>query len=147
MPIANYIYTLTDPLTNEIYYIGKTENVEKCYSQHCSNPRRAAKGNVYLTRWLLSLTDLGMKPIITVIDTVPDIYGGPGPRDEGSFRKKRLVEVYWAKGHPLLNHINKPKTRDARTRIDAGKRRRAQVEGSRWWQEQMKPAGYKIFIG
>lgn len=147
MPIENYFYSLSDPLTNEVYYIGKTENVEKRYSQHCSNPSGRVKVNVGLTLWLGTLFELGLKPIITVIDIIPDIYDGPGPMDAGSVRERELIAEYWTNGHPLLNHINKPKTGDARTRIDARKRRREQVESSRWWQERMKPKGYAVFLG
>jgi len=62
------IYTLTDPRTNEIRYVGKANNVSQRYKAHLN---RARKHQIHKKNWVESLKREGLKPIIEVIDVVP----------------------------------------------------------------------------
>ncbi len=62
------IYTLTDPRTNEIRYVGKANNITERYRAHLN---RARDHQTHKRNWVNSLRKLGLKPIINVIDIVP----------------------------------------------------------------------------
>lgn len=58
-----FIYTLTDPTTNLIRYVGKTKSIKRRYAQHLSENSKTHKCN-----WIKSLKVKGIKPIIQIID-------------------------------------------------------------------------------
>jgi hypothetical protein len=62
-----YIYTLKDPISNEIRYIGKTNNIERRFQKHITEKRN----NTYKEQWISGLKNKGYLPIIEIIDTVP----------------------------------------------------------------------------
>ena len=89
------IYTLTDPRTNEVRYVGKANNVKQRYKAHLN---RARKHQTYKKNWLEQLRREGLKPIIDVIDVVP----------MGDWQ---YWETYWISqmkqwGFNLVNHTN-----------------------------------------
>ena len=55
-----YIYTLTDPNTNMIRYIGKSNNPDKRLRIHLIEARRGLKS--YRSNWLRKLITMGQKP-------------------------------------------------------------------------------------
>ncbi len=57
-----YIYVLVDPRDGAVRYIGKTENIERRYSQHLEH----TGPNSYRKNWLLSLVKQKLKPIVWV---------------------------------------------------------------------------------
>jgi group I intron endonuclease len=59
-----YIYTLSHPETNEVRYVGKTINIKRRYKQHLYDKRTTHKSS-----WVKSLKQLGLKPIMTIIET------------------------------------------------------------------------------
>lgn len=62
-----FIYTLSDPTTNQVRYVGKTVNLKKRYSSHiCNFNKKNKKEN-----WVLSLKNKNEKPLMEVVDTVP----------------------------------------------------------------------------
>lgn len=62
----SFIYTLTDPITNKIRYVGKTDYLEKRLRSHLNNN----KNRTHKERWITSLKDMGLSPIMEVIDIV-----------------------------------------------------------------------------
>ena len=66
------IYTLKDPITNEVRYIGKTKRklVDRMYS-HTSN-YKLEKEKSYKNSWIKSLKNKNLKPIIEELDLVED---------------------------------------------------------------------------
>lgn len=65
-----YIYTLSDPITNRVCYVGKTQvNVKVRFSQHKYNSKKSGRLNK-LNSWIKSLLVKKMTPIIDIIDTV-----------------------------------------------------------------------------
>lgn len=66
--IHTNIYTLRDPITNEIRYVGKTNNISERYKAHLN---KARKHQIHKKNWINSLKNKGLKPIIEIIDIVP----------------------------------------------------------------------------
>lgn len=69
-----YIYSLIDPLTGSIRYIGKTFNTEGRLSQHIQESIKIREGNGRRKNnkrysWILNLLDNNTKPILEIIET------------------------------------------------------------------------------
>lgn len=62
------IYTLTDPRTKEVRYVGKANNLTQRYKAHLN---RARKHQTHKKNWLEQLKREGLRPIIEVVDIVP----------------------------------------------------------------------------
>ena len=62
-----YIYTLSDPSTNEIKYCGKTKNINERYKSHLKINSNEGRKKRY---WVKSLIEKNLKPIIEIIDIV-----------------------------------------------------------------------------
>jgi group I intron endonuclease len=60
-----YIYSLTDPITNKIRYIGKSVNPNQRYSAHIS---RSKERKTHTNCWIYGLLKKGLKPILNVIE-------------------------------------------------------------------------------
>lgn len=63
--MKNFIYALSDPDTNEIRYIGKTDNPTRRYKAHLADKSRCHK--VY---WIQSLIKCGKKPIMIILEEI-----------------------------------------------------------------------------
>lgn len=61
--MKHFIYTLTDPRTKVIRYVGKTNNLAVRLAMHLCEKRGTHKNN-----WLAQLRDLGLRPIMDVIE-------------------------------------------------------------------------------
>lgn len=62
-----YIYALCDPDTQEVRYVGKTDDIQKRYEQHIwikTSP------NTYRKSWIKSLQKQGKQPLIKVLEEV-----------------------------------------------------------------------------
>jgi hypothetical protein len=68
MKNISYIYTLSDPDTNEIRYVGKTINLNKRYSQHIN--LNNIKSNTHRDNWMVKVIRSGKLPIFDVLDEV-----------------------------------------------------------------------------
>lgn len=62
-----YIYTLSHPLTEEIRYIGKTNNLSKRYSAHLKDKCKSHK-----TSWIKSLLSENLKPKLEILEEFTD---------------------------------------------------------------------------
>ncbi len=80
-----YIYTLSDPDTSTVMYVGQTIEPSKRFSQHMNPGKEKYKKE----KWVRSLINQGKKPVMTVIDECePD--------------KANEVEQSWIYCHTLL---------------------------------------------
>jgi hypothetical protein len=85
--MIHYIYTLSDPNTNEVRYVGKTINTKRRYKQHLYDKRQTSHKH----SWIKSLKDIGLKPIMNIIEECNDNW------------EER--EIYWiSKYDNLTNH-------------------------------------------
>jgi predicted GIY-YIG superfamily endonuclease len=64
-----FIYSLSDPITNEIRYIGKTNNIKKRLCTHLTKSNLIKKK--HKNNWIKNLLFNNTKPLIEVIDEVP----------------------------------------------------------------------------
>jgi hypothetical protein len=86
-----YIYSLCDPNTTEIKYIGKTNNIKSRYKGHV----RFNSKNGYKKNWIDKLKKNNQKPIIEVIDEVSSL--------EWRFWEKYWISQCKAWGFKLTN--------------------------------------------
>ena len=78
-----FIYTLSDPCTNEIRYVGKTKNIDNRYKRHLQKCYlENYSKNTYKSNWIKSLIEKGYKPLIEILD-----YGNENNINE--------LEIYW----------------------------------------------------
>ncbi len=78
--VQTFIYTLEDPDTNEIRYVGKTV---KCLKTRLTDHIYACKKEKnYRTNWIKSIIKKGKKPIIKMIDFC-------------SWEESQQLEIYW----------------------------------------------------
>jgi len=63
-----YIYILKDPITNDIKYCGKTNNIKVRLIDHLKNK----KYNKEKIEWIFNLKNKKLKPILEVVDIVDD---------------------------------------------------------------------------
>ncbi len=63
-----FIYSLSDPRNNEVRYVGKAVNIEKRFAGHLWEEKRTDRK----TRWIKSLKQLGLKPILETLEIIQD---------------------------------------------------------------------------
>lgn len=143
-----FLYILRDPVTKEICYAGKTENVATRHKQHCKFTR--ARRSEYHGEWSARLCRLNKAPLLEVVEEIicdADHAAMDEWRKIGHHcylrvqclaleKEGDLIRRLWAEGHPLvnLNHVVKitgrieevmQKTREYRSRI----------ENSQWYRD------------
>ncbi len=84
------IYTLSDPISNLVRYVGKTDNPKRRLMFHKCDK----KANVYKF-WIRDLRLNGQSPILDVVDTVP--------KNEWEFWEKHYISLYRSWGFKLFN--------------------------------------------
>ena len=90
-----HIYVLKCPITNEVRYVGKTNNPSERYKNHLNKCR---DGGTYKHNWINSLRKIGLKPIFEIIDEV-DI-------KEWKEKEKYYIKHYRDEGCNLVNHTD-----------------------------------------
>lgn len=65
--MTTQIYTLTDPNTNEVRYVGKSNNPTKRFYKHY----KYCEHKTHKNNWINKLISEGKKPILEIIDVVP----------------------------------------------------------------------------
>jgi hypothetical protein len=85
-----YIYTLINPLNNEVFYIGYTYNLKKRLYEHLYSYN--LKDNKY-KKWVIEkITNAGLKPLINAIDECEYVFN----QEQNMFEHERL-EIYYIK--------------------------------------------------
>ena len=62
-----YIYSLIDPRTNKVRYVGKSNNPQQRLIDHFYDDSKTKKCS-----WILKLKSLGLKPILKILEEVPE---------------------------------------------------------------------------
>ena len=91
--METYIYTLKDPISNEIRYVGKSNNPKQRFKAHLNKCRKHQK---HKSNWIEKLKKLGLKPIFEIINTVPI--------DEWKFWEKYWISQMKTWGFNLINY-------------------------------------------
>jgi len=126
-----YFYTLSDPITEEICYVGQTNNPVARAKQH--KDLGHIGGNFLKFLWIGALHRKGLEPKFTVIYETDDndVFWKP-TKLEAEF-----IEEYWQMGEPLLNVSSAKKHRSHKKYPEYIKRisnaRFYQVHGFNWY--------------
>jgi len=120
-PRTWHIYTLTDPRTDAIRYVGWSFDVARRLSAHVSTAKNTVS---HKSHWVRSLTSLGLRPIATVIES------GTGDWQEA---ERRWIAHHIAIGAKLTNMtiggdgtpglIPSQETRDKMSKAGIGRKR------------------------
>lgn len=136
------IYQYRDPITQEIYYIGRSTNPESRLKQHATQTKSPCHA------WLKSLKERGLQPIIEYLETGEDVvrsfFEKIGDRDYAvAYSLSGRRERYWIKKQkPLLNI-----THNEEARLAHGEEIRPQVGIWRVAREHNIPyAAAKIWV-
>lgn len=65
--MTNYIYTLSDPRTNSVRYVGRTKEPKTRYTAHITQHNDTAR-----SAWIAELKADGLQPIMQIIDSSDD---------------------------------------------------------------------------
>lgn len=87
-----YVYALVDPRTNEVRYIGSTNNLLRRLNEHM----RLYGGNKRKNAWLKELKDSSMLPYALTLEVLEDERYNQDCEDS-------WIEYYMAAGADLLN--------------------------------------------
>lgn len=99
-----YIYTLTDPTTNEVRYVGKTNNPDVRLAGHLTSLDNEDK-----RVWLQSLLAKGYKPIMDIIEIHED-------DASASTAENKWIVTYRDEGNRLTNISRYGKARSGKPR-------------------------------
>jgi hypothetical protein len=91
---VTYIYYLKDPITDEIRYVGKTNNLKRRLNYHI---KRSSKYNFHSAAWINSLIEKGEFPIMVELEKVYD--------DSWKDREKYWINYYREK-YDLTNVLD-----------------------------------------
>lgn len=87
---TTFIYILIDPRSNQIRYVGKSNNPRKRLSAHLYD-----RGRTYKANWVQLLVKENFKPILEIIDEVPI--------SEWEFWEQHYISLYRSWGFDLKN--------------------------------------------
>lgn len=90
-----YIYSLSDPSTNEIKYVGKSDNPGVRLVEHV---RKCKCDITHKNNWIKSLLNKNLMPIIEILDVVPI--------EEWGFWENYWIDTVKAWGFKLTNIAN-----------------------------------------
>lgn len=88
-----YIYTLTDPITNQVRYVGKTKNLKQRRHNHLN---KCLDKNTHKRNWINSLRKIEKRPIMEVIEEVLE--------SEWHFWEKYWIAQFRHWGFNLVNY-------------------------------------------
>lgn len=61
-----FVYALRDPQTDQVRYVGKSDNVERRFSGHINEAKRGRTD--HKNRWIASLLKNGMRPSVVILE-------------------------------------------------------------------------------
>jgi hypothetical protein len=99
-----FLYTLIDPETGQIVYVGKTNNPKLRYGGHLTGARKTKRGDLFsnfpIQRWVLKYMEAGVYPEMRIV-------GYYMTEKEVWYAEAQKVRECFAAGLPLLN-VNRP---------------------------------------
>lgn len=94
IPGTTIIYSLIDPITREIRYVGKTvQGLKRRLATHIDEAARF--GNRWVQRWVNVLVNGGSKPVIKMLERVSN--------EEWVSAECKWIKAMWDYGCPLTN--------------------------------------------
>lgn len=93
-----YIYTLSDPNTLEVRYIGQTNNIDRRFNDHINSSlnENSTKFNTHKANWIRKIINSGSKPVLNIIHECNTL-------DESNYLERYYIEKYTNDGYNLTN--------------------------------------------
>ena len=91
--MKTYIYSLSHPITNEVRYIGKANNIKNRYKSHLQDKSKTKKNN-----WIRSLKSQGLLPVVEEVDCINLI--------DWAFWEQHYISLFKSWGFKLTNGNN-----------------------------------------
>jgi hypothetical protein len=88
-----FIYALSDPRTNQIRYIGKSNNPYNRYSNHYNSARDK---NTHKRNWINNIRKDGLRPELIILDEVPKV--------NWQYWEKFYISLFKSWGFDLVNY-------------------------------------------
>jgi len=88
---TTFLYTLSDPRTGEIRYLGKSDHPFKRLTIH----RLDLRTQTHKVNWIRSLREAGLTPLMEILDEVPE--------SQWEFWEREYIRVFRATGVRLTN--------------------------------------------
>lgn len=95
MKKTTYIYTLADPFTGLVRYVGKADDLRVRFNHHVS---LKGKANTKKKCWVQSLLKKGVKPTMEVVEIVDS--------SEWKYWEQFYISLFRSWGFNLLNHTD-----------------------------------------
>jgi group I intron endonuclease len=130
-----YIYTLSDPITNQIRYVGKTQNLNERFRSHVN----AKKSNKHKVNWINKLKNNGFLPVIEVLDVVS--------RDSWELAEKYWIQQMKAWGFNLLNATDGGGGIDSFSHSEESKTKISQASKKMWSNSDFKKKASVKLLG
>lgn len=89
-----YIYALIDPKTGSVRYVGKTSNLRRRLNAHIARSKLGCK--YHAPQWIASLVADGIRPVMDVLEEMPD-------DADWASREIHWIEFYKRLGCDLTN--------------------------------------------
>lgn len=124
-----YIYILIDPRNDRIRYVGKTQNTKARLQGHIWDITYT-KEKSHKKNWIKGLVKQNLKPIMEVLDEVPE--------EEWQFWERHYISLLKSWGIKLLNISEGGGTVTNTPRIS--KKRKKSI--TRWWSQRKKDKHY-----
>lgn len=96
-----YIYKLIDPISDDVRYIGQTNDINRRYNDHLSSSIRenSSQYKTHKSCWIRKLINLGLRPIIEIVQECQTV-------EESNFLEKFYIEKYTFDGCKLTNSFS-----------------------------------------
>jgi hypothetical protein len=93
-----YIYQLIDPTTNQIRYIGQTDNIKRRYNDHISSSlnKNSSSYNTHKSSWVRKVVNNNLFPIIEVVEECNSL-------EQSNIRERYYIEKLTNEGYKLTN--------------------------------------------
>jgi hypothetical protein len=91
-----FIYALADPCTQEVCYVGKSDNPQRRLIEHLKDTTNPDK-----VKWIRGLDELGYKPTLIILEEVSG--------EDAPAREYFWTLYYWDQGSKLTNSGERPR--------------------------------------
>jgi hypothetical protein len=98
-----YIYTLTNPLNNQIFYVGFANDINKRFHEHLNTNGRKREKNTYKDNVINKILALGLKPEMKIIDKCEHEYNNKLNMCEHERLERYYIQKYRNEGIKLTN--------------------------------------------
>lgn len=89
------IYTISDPITEQVRYVGQTKRGIRRKQEHFAHIRSLKTRRYAISHWIAKCKRNKITPVFTIIDTVPF--------EQGSDAERKYIRLFKAMGARLLN--------------------------------------------